>query len=100
MHEFPCKQDETLLTTGDALPLTDSSHTGLLVYPQRTYTFVLQLPEQFSSAIKPGPATLVNGIQCPFGDNVPLHLVVGSKTTTSNINDGSLGGTPQLFKIP
>ena len=60
MREFPCKQ-ENHLTTGDALPPhTDSSHIGLLVHPQRTYSFTPKLPEQFSSAIQPGPATLVN----------------------------------------
>ena len=57
-------------------------------------------PEQLSSAIKPGPVTLVNGVQCAFGDKVLLCLTVGSKTSTGNIKDGSLEGTPQLFRIP
>ena len=62
------------------------------------YSFMPQLPEQLSSAIKYGPATLVNGIQCPLGDKA-LLLLIGSKTTTGNIKDGSLEGTPKLFRI-
>ena len=42
-----------------------------------------QLPEQLSFAFKPGLAT----------------LSVGSKTPTSNIKNGSLEGTTQLFRI-
>jgi len=73
MRKFPCKQDENHLTTVDALPLIYSSHRGILVHPQRTYSFMPQLPEQLSSAIQPGPATLVNGIQCPLRDKILLH---------------------------
>ena len=73
MSKFPSKQDENHLTTGDALPphrfITDSSHIGLLVHPQCMYSFTPQLPEQLSSAIKPGPATLVNGMKYRLGDN-------------------------------
>ena len=58
-----------------------------------------QLPEQFSSAIKPGPVTLVNGIQWALGDKVLLHLIVGSNISTGNIMEGGLEGTPQLFRI-
>ena len=79
-------------------PFTDSSHIGILVHPQRVYSVILQLPEQLSSAIKPGPATLANSIQCLLGDKVPLHLMVASKTITNK--DGSLEGTPQLVRIP
>ena len=100
MREFPCKQDENDLTTGDALPTTDSSHIGLLVHPQRTHTFTPQLPEQLSSAIKPGPVNLVNGIQCCLGDKVLLCPTVSSKTSTGNIKDGGLEGSPELFNIP
>ena len=73
---------------------TDSSHIDFLLRPQRTFSFTLQLPEQLSSAIKPGPASLVDGIQCPLGDKVPLLLAVGSKTSTGNIKDGRLKGSP------
>ena len=60
MHKFSWNQHENNFTTGDALPLTDSSHIGLLVHPQGMYSFMPQLPEQLSSAIKPDPATLVS----------------------------------------
>ena len=73
--------------TGDAL--TDSSHIGLLVHPECTYSFTPQLPEQLSSAIQPGPATPVNGIQCPLRDKILLRPVVNYKTSTGNIKDGS-----------
>ena len=36
---------------------TDSSHIGLLVHSQHMYSFMPQLPEQLSSAIKPDPVT-------------------------------------------
>ena len=61
-------------------PFTDSTHIGFLVCPQRMCSFMPQLPEQLSSSIKPGPATLVNCIQCPLGDKAHPHLMVGSKT--------------------
>ena len=64
------------------------------------YSFMPQLPEQLSSAIKPGPVTLVNGIKFLLGDKILLHLTVCSKTTTRNIKDGGLEGTPQRFRIP
>ena len=80
-------------------PLTDSLHIGLLVHPPRTYSFAPQLHEQLSSAIKPGPVTLVNGIQCSLRDKILLHLTVSSKTSTSNIKDGGLEVTPQFFRI-
>ena len=54
-------------------PLTDSSHMGLLVHPWCTYSFMPQLPKQLSSAIQPGPATLVNCIQCPLRDKIILR---------------------------
>ena len=63
------------------------------------YSFTPQLPEQLSSAIKPGPATLVNAIQCHLRDKIILHPMVSSKTPTGNIKDGGLEGTPQLFRI-
>ena len=81
-------------------PLTDSSHIGPLVHPSWTYSFTPQLPEQLSSAITPGPATLVDSIQCPLRDKILLHAMVSSKTSTGNIKDGGLEGTPQLFRIP
>ena len=81
-------------------PLTDSSHIGLLVHPQRSCSFTPQLPEQLSSAIKPGLATVVNGLQCALRDKILLCPVVSSKTSTGNIKDGSLDGNPQLFMIP
>ena len=81
-------------------PLTDSTHIGLLVHPQCTYSFTPQLPEQLSAAIQPGPATLVNGIQCPLRDKILLRYAVSSKTSTSNVNDGGLEGIPQLVRIP
>ena len=59
-----------------------------------------QLPEQLSSAIKPGPATLVNGIQCPLREQILLRPLLSSKTSTGNIKDSGLEGTPQLFRIP
>ena len=46
MHEFRSKQDEKHMTTDDGLPITNSLHIGLLVHPQRTYSFTPQLPEQ------------------------------------------------------
>ena len=95
MREFPCKQDENHLTTGDAL----SPHIGLLVHPKHTYSFTPQVHEQLSSAIQPGPATLVNGIQCPLR-KIILRPPVRSKTSPGNIKDGGLEGTPQLFRIP
>ena len=58
------------------------------------------LPEQLSSAIKPCPVTLGNGIQCPLRDKILLHPMESSKSSTGNIKDGSLEGTPQLFRIP
>ena len=58
-----------------------------------------QLHEQLNSVIKPGPATLVNGIQCPLRDKIILRHMVNSKTPTGNIKDGGLEGTPQLFRI-
>ena len=80
-------------------PLTDSLHIGLLVHPLGTYSFTPQLPEQLSSAIQPGPVTLVNGMQCPLRDKIILRPSVSSKTSTGNIKDGGLEGTPQLFRI-
>ena len=80
--------------------LTDSLHIGLLVHPQHTYSFTPQLPEQLSSAIKPGPVTLGNVIQCPLRDKILLRPPVNSKTSTGNIKDGGLEGTPKLFWIP
>ena len=62
------------------------------------HSFMAQLPEQLRSAIQPGPATLGNGIQCPFRDKIILHPSVSSKTSTGNIKDGGLEGTPQLFR--
>ena len=59
-----------------------------------------QLPEQLSSAIQPGPATLVNSIQCPLRDKILLRPTVSSKTSTGYIKDGGLEGTSQLFRIP
>ena len=81
-------------------PLTDSSHIGLFVHPQRMDSFMPRLPEQRSSAIKPCPVTLVNGIQCLLRDKILLRPSVSSKTSTSNIRDDGLEGTPQLFRIP
>ena len=72
---------------------------GLLVRPQRTYSFTPQLPEQLSSAIKPGPATLVNSIQCPLREKVILHPMVSSKTSTGSIRDGSFDST-RTHQIP
>ena len=63
------------------------------------YSFTPQLPEQLSSAFKPGPVSLVNGVQCPLGDKVLLHPRVSSNTSTGKIKDGGLEGTPQLFRI-
>ena len=80
-------------------PLTDSSHIGLLVHPEYTYSYMPQLPEQLSSAIQPCPVTLVNGIQCPLRDKILLRPPVSSKTSTGNIKDGGLEGTSQLFRI-
>ena len=57
-----------------------------------------QLPEQLSSAIQPGSATLVNGIWCPLRDKILLCPSVSSKTSTSNIKDGGREGTPLLFR--
>ena len=59
--------------------LIDSSYIGLLVHPQRKSSFSPQLPEQLSFGIKPGPATLVNGIQCPLRDKILLRPTVSSK---------------------
>ena len=81
-------------------PFTDSSHISLLVHHQCTYSFMPQLPEQLSSAIKTGPATLVNGIRCPLRDKILLRPTVTSKTSTGNIKDGGVKGTSQLFRIP
>ena len=81
-------------------PLTDSTHIGLLVHAWCTYSFTPQLPEHLSSAIQPGPATLVNSIQCPLRDKILLLPTVSSKTSTGNMKDGGLEGTPQLFRIP
>ena len=64
------------------------------------YCFTPQPPEQLSSAIHSGPATLVNGIQCPLRDKILLRPPVSSETSTGNIKDGGLEGTPQLFRIP
>ena len=64
-------------------PFTDSSHMFLLVHHQRKYSFTPPLPEQLSSAIKPGPATLVNGTQRALGDKVELRLMVGSVVAVS-----------------
>ena len=100
IHEFPCKLDENHLTTGDALPTHRFLAHRPLVPPKRTFNFMPQLPEQLSSAIQPGPSTLVNGIQCPLRDKNFLHPSVSSKTSTGNIKDGGLEGTPQLFRIP
>ena len=58
-----------------------------------------QLPEQLSSVSKPGPATLVNGIQCPLRDKILLRPMVSSKTSTGNIKNGGFEGTSQLFRI-
>jgi len=57
-----------------------------------------QLPEQLSSAIQPGSATLVNGILCPLRDKILLCPSVSSKTSTGNIKDGGREGTPLLFR--
>ena len=76
---------------------TDSSHIGLLVHPYCTQ-FYPQPPKQLSSAIQPGRATLVNGIQCPLRDKILLCPSVSSKTSTGKIKDGGLEGTPQLFR--
>ena len=80
-------------------PITVSLHIGLLAHPWRMYSFMPQLPKQVSSAIKPGPVTLVNGIQCPLRDKIRFCPMVSCKTSTGNINDGGLEGTPQLFRI-
>ena len=64
------------------------------------YSFMPKLPQQLSSAIMPGPTTLVNGIQCPLRDKVLIHPLLSSKTFAGNINDGSLEDTPQLHRIP
>ena len=81
-------------------PLTDSSHMGLLVHTLYTYRFTPQLPEQLNFAIQPGPVTLGNGIQRPLKDKILLRLPVSFKTSTNNIKDDGLEGTPQLFRIP
>jgi len=93
MHEFLCIQDENHLITVDALSLHRFITHRLPCLPSFTYCFMPQLPDQLSSAINPGLATLVNGIQCPLGDKALLHL---TKTSTSNIKDGNIDGTPQL----
>ena len=99
MCKFPCKQDENHLTTGDAL----TPHIFLAHRPSCPpwvhYSFTPQLSEQLSSAIQTGPATLVNGIQCPLKDKIILRLSVSCKTCTGNIKDGGLEGTPQLVRI-
>ena len=100
MHKFPCKQDDNHLTTGDALPPNRFLTHRPPCPPQRTYSFMSQLPEQISSAFLPSPVNLVNGIQCPLRDKILLRPTVSSKTSTSNIKDGGLGGTSQLFKYP
>ena len=64
------------------------------------YSLKPQLPEQLSSAIKPGPATLVNGIKYALRDKILIHPPVSSKTSTGNIKDGGHRGNPQLFEIP
>ena len=81
-------------------PLTDSSPIGRFVHPRHMYSFMPQLPEQLSSAIKTGPATLVNGIRCPLRDKILLRPTVSYKTSTGNIKDGGVEGIPQLFRIP
>ena len=58
-----------------------------------------QLSEQLSSAIHPGPVTLVSGIQSPLRDKILIRPTVSSKTSTGNVKDGGLEGTPQLFRI-
>ena len=105
MRKFPCKQDENPLTTVDALPphrfLAHRPPCPPLAHVQIYASYrVRELPEQLSCAIQPGPATLVNGIQCPLGDKIILFPTVSSKTSTGNIKDGGLEGTPQLFRIP
>ena len=42
---------------------------------------------------------LVNGIQCPLREKIILRPTVRSRTSTCNIEDGGLEGTPQLFRI-
>ena len=100
MREFPSKQDENHLTTGDALP----PHRFLAHWtpcPSLAHIQVLsQLPEQLSSAIQPGPATLFNGTQCPLRDKILLRPSVSSQTSPCNNKDSCLVGTPQLFRIP
>ena len=99
MREFPCKQEENHLTTGDALPPHRFLAHRPLVHPMCTHSFMPHLSEQLSSAIQPGPATLINGIQCPLRDKILLCPTVSSKTSTGNTKDGGLEGPPQLFRI-
>ena len=63
------------------------------------YSFVPQLPEQLSSAIQPGPVT---GQWYPVSRETKILLLptVSSKTSTSNIKEGGLEDTPQLFRTP
>ena len=100
MHEFPCNLDENHFTTGDALPPHRFLAHRPPCPPQCMYSFTPHLPEQLSSAIQPGPATLGNGIQCPLREKILLRPSVSSKTSTGNITDGGLEGTPQLFRVP
>jgi len=98
MHKFLCQQGENHLNKGNALLLhrfLAHSPPCPAVRPQRMYSFTPQLREQLSFAIR-----LVNGIHCSLGDKVLLHLMVDSKTSPSNIKDGNLEGTLQLFRIP
>ena len=87
--------DHRLCSTPSQIPRTQASLSTL-----SARSFMPQLPGQLSSAIQPGPATLVNGIQCPLRDKILLCPTVSSKTSTGNIKDGGLEGTPQLFRIP
>ena len=100
MREFPCQQDENHLTTGDALPVHRFLARRPPCPPLVHYSFMPRLPEQLSSAIQAGPATLVNGIQCPLRDKILLCPPVISKTSSGNIEDGDLEGTPPLFRFP
>ena len=100
MHEFPCKQDENHLTTGDALP-------PLRFLAHRPPCLPLAHVQFYTSALctaqpchKPGLATLVNGIQCPLREKIILCPTVSSKKSSGNIKDGGLEGIPQLFRIP
>ena len=100
MLKFPCKQNDNHLTTGDALPPHRFLTHRPPCPPSAHVQFTHRLPDQLNSAIKPGPMTLVNGIQCPLRDKILRRPTVSSKTFNVNIKNGGLEGTTQLFRIP